>query len=185
VPTIRPRVTLAALMTAVGLVAVDLAAARAFLGHDEYYGWNLGCLAEVAPAVVASEVALLCLACSRGRAFWVGFLTAGALAGVSVVLALADPRTETTTFKVSGMTTTVYPGGPTARLWYGYDSFVSEGLERLHYSLDGTTSIRSFLTRAVVFALPQWLAAVAGGLLARWAWRAKGRHATPVPASST
>jgi hypothetical protein len=173
-------------MTAVGLVAVDLAAARAFLGHDEYYGWNLGCLAEVAPAVVASEVALLCLACGRGRAFWVGFLTAGALAGVSVVLARADPPTETTTFRVSGMTTTVYPGGPMARLWWGYSSFVYEGLEHLHYPyLDGTTAIRSFLTTAVVFALPQWLAAVAGGLLARWAWRAKGRHATPAPASST
>jgi hypothetical protein len=169
-------------MIVVGLVAVDLAAARALLGRDDHYGWNLMWLVAVAPAVVATEVALLGLACSRARAFWGGFLTAGALAGVSAVLAMADPPRETTIITVSGMTTTVYPGGRMARLWWGYTSLVSEGLERLGYPyLDGTTALRSTLTAAAVSAVPHWLAAAAGGLLARWACRAKGRPTT-VPA---
>jgi hypothetical protein len=172
-------------MTVVGLTAVDLAAARALLGRDDHYGWNLMWLVTVAPAVVASEVALLGLAFGRARAFWGGFLTAGALAGISAVLAMADPPCETITITLSGTIGSVYPGGPMARLWWGYTSFVYQGLERLGCPyLDGTTALPSILTEAAVSALPQWLAAAAGGLLARWAWRAKGRHAAPAPASS-
>jgi hypothetical protein len=142
-------------MTAVGLVAVDLAAARALLGPDDDYFRNLGWLVVVGPAVLASEVALLGLAFGRGRAFWGGFLTAGALAGASAVLALADPPLTTTTITVNGSTTTEYPGGPMARLWFGYADLVFGGLERLRYPyLHWTTTIPSALTVAAVAALP-------------------------------
>src|SRR4051794_40745979 len=75
----RPRSQVGKLMAFVGIIAINLAAARAYISGSEHFGWGLNCLLAVVPSAVALQVASLQLLRSRGRSliFWAGFVSCG------------------------------------------------------------------------------------------------------------
>ena len=88
------------LMAIVGVIAINLAAARAYISGSEHFGWDLYSVLEVVPIGVALQVAILQLVRSpgRGRIFWVGFVACGIVSMATLIWARFDPPYETTTF---------------------------------------------------------------------------------------
>lgn len=165
-----PRLSIAEIMTVVGIVALNLAAARAF--SDDYHEL----LCEVAPMAVTLQVGILSLIRSRGRvrAFETGYVAFGSLAMASFIGAVffcpsdsvtIDPKTGQAVVRTS-------PGAPIWVLWSRYGRFVFKTLENLPNSDfivgDGGDSHGDdgvpLGTKALILSLPQMVFAVAGGL---------------------
>jgi len=157
-------------MTIVGIVALNLAAARA-LTDD-----NHEVLGGVAPMAVMLQVGIFSVIRNQGRVrgYWVGFLVFGTMGMTSFLWAALfcpsdsvsiDPRTAKAIVTTS-------PGPPTWVLWTRYGRFAFKMLESLPNSDfivgDGGDSHGHdgipLATKAVVLSLPQMVLAVAGGL---------------------
>jgi hypothetical protein len=157
------------LMAITAVAAVDLAVGRTIFTRSELYGLNLLWLNALTPIVITLQVAFFRMVSARdtSRTFWIGFLTFGIMAMISVILLLSDPPSETTTISSSGTSVQTYPGGPMARLWGAYFGIAYAELERLGYPYAGhTTDWPSSVTDAFIIFLPLLLLAWAGGLLA-------------------
>jgi hypothetical protein len=167
-----PRLSIAEIMTVVGIVALNLAATRAF--PDD----NHELLGGVAPMAVTVQVGIFSLIRSRGRvrAFGAGFVAFGSLAMASFVGAgffspsdsvSIDPKTGQAVVRTS-------PGAPIWVLWSRYGRFVFKTLESLPNSDfivgDGGDSHGQdgipLGTKALILFLPQMVFAIAGGLCA-------------------
>ena len=167
-----PRLSIAEIMTVVGIVALNLAATRA-LSDD-----NHELLGGVVPMAVILQVGIFSLIRSQGRvrAFWAGFLVFGTM-GMTSFLGAAlfcpsdsvsiDPKTEKAIVKN-------FPRSPTWVLWSRYGRFVFKTLESLPNSDfilgDGGDSHGHdgipLGTKALILSLPQMVLAGAGGLCA-------------------
>ncbi len=174
-----PRISIGRLMIVVGLIALNLSAARALLAIEAWL------LVGVAPAGLALQFAAFRLIRSRGRArmFWAGFLAAGVLAAWSLVGAMlfrtsVNVGINLTTGQRITLTTPGYRAADLAWVaWKGYVELVENGLARLPTTagiLTGGDASTAVVGGLVAF-LPQFLIALAGGLLAwslagaRWA----------------
>lgn len=149
-------------MAVVGIVALNLAAARSLASYD------LKLMMGVMPTALILQVALFRLIRTQGRrrAFWAGFLTAGFLVMLSFVWAnrlsetvgiATDAATGKTVFVVEPGS---FGGDQMHAIWTGYVNVVVRCLPYVP---------QSPLAAAVVFLMPQVLAASACGLLA-WLW---------------
>jgi len=164
-----PRLSIAKLMVVVGVVALNIAAAR--LLFDD----NSEMLIGVALSGLILQVGLFQLMRSRGRGrgFWAGFIACGLMAMTTLVWAMLFPE-------VLGITATMtlvrMPGSSMYTVWYGYANFVSEHIiapvlydPRINPGIYLDSLLGGALIvgiRAVVWFLPQLLIAVVGGLLA-------------------
>lgn len=176
------RVSVGRLMAVVGLVALNLAAARFLASYHE------AVMLAVMPTALVCQFALFRLTRTRGgrRAFWAGFLAAGCLAMFSVIAAIQlsgktasawDPTTGKMKLVVSHG---VYGGDQMRWIWRSYVRFI------VHY-IWWLPSGR--LSTAMVYLAPQLLVGLAVGLLTWLAWKgfklcqcvAGRRH--PVPAA--
>lgn len=146
-------------MAVVGVVALNLAAARRLAAYDDKL------MVGVMPTALVLQVALFRLSGTQGRrrAFWAGFLTAGFLAMLSFVWANRLSATVVVaTHAVTGKTRfAVVPGSfggdQMYAVWAGYANVVVRCLPNLpQYQI----------IAAVVFLMPQMLAALACGVLA-------------------
>jgi hypothetical protein len=166
------RISIARLMGIVAIAAVNIAAVRAILAYD------LELLVGIALTWIALHIGLMRLIRSRGRrrdrAFWAGFLGCGLAAMLTYVWAMIQP----TTLAITPAGTVVEtPGSPMFPIWHSYLSFVSEQLLRRISSL-GNEALPVGLLLIMLFAfIPQWIIAVAGGLVAR-AMVGRGRTTT-------
>lgn len=172
-----PRVSVSWMLVLVAVVAVNLAVGRAFSNSMWFCGAGL--------TVVALQAGGLRLIRSKGRVrlFWVGFVVtlSGALLSLGWVipyLRLNDPRPNSTLGQI------VY------QTWLSYLNFgfrVVRPIFRPWTAQNRSRSSQDFarcLKWAVVFFLPQFAAAVAGGLLFRQIHRWLGTrqvHAPPAP----
>jgi hypothetical protein len=166
-----PRPSIAEIMTVVGIVALNLAAARAF--SDDYHELLCG----VAPMAVTLQIGLLSLIRSRGRlrAFETGYAAFGSLAMASFVGAVFFCPSDSVTIdpKTGQAVVRTLPGAPIWVLWNRYGRLVFKTLESLpncdfivgdggdSHGNDGVP----LGTKALIFSLPQMVFAVAGGLL--------------------
>jgi hypothetical protein len=152
-----PRMSLLALMSIVGIVAVNLAAGRALFPKYR----------EVLPGCVLSgvvlQLAVVRLVYGRGprRVFWAGFVLAGSLAVASLL----------------------FPESQYWTVWYRY--FVTAG-EWLRYFPELFGLVMSdrralVVVRALIVFLPQLTLAVLGGLLALCASRCLGQYHDSAP----
>jgi hypothetical protein len=150
-----PRVTIRRLAIWVAVVGLNLGLGRALYAHGE----NL--LYALAPMGLALQVAAYRLIHLRGqaRAFWVGFLTGGLTAVASLVWAV------------------LRPGGAVGLAWRLYAHSASGLTAPLPWSGYPWVAV---VRVACNYGLPQFLAALIGGLIARW-WV---RWACPQSASS-
>lgn len=185
-----PRLSLVGLMALVVLLAANLAAARFLYAH------NSEMLIGVALVGVALQYALFrALRDDRRRAFWAGFLAGGLVAMAGFVWAMTFPEVLGLSFEPGGsMTLNKTPGSPLYAAWHGYASLVADrvvapAFAALDVQPDPETTSGGVLmaaVRAVIWGLPQGLAAVAGGLLglgiaARRAGRGRVRSDSPPP----
>src|SRR4051812_38799515 len=157
------------LMAIVGVIAINLAAARAYISGSEHFGWDLYSLLEVVPIGVGLQVAILQLIRSpgRGRLFWAAFVACGIVSMATLIWARFDPPYETTTFSTAGpVASTSYPGCLGARLWEAYMDLAYKGLERIEYPYGGgTVEFGDCVTTVVLVLSPQlFLAWATGGL---------------------
>jgi hypothetical protein len=180
------RFSVAKLMVAIGIIALDLAAGRFLLDYDAVL------LVGVLPAGLALQLGLFRLIRSRGRlrAFWAGFVIAGALAALSFAWGIIFAgsigiRYDWTTGKIETVSTPGSLGGDRVQaLWSAYGAFAERCLERLPYASDlvgrDWPDPASQLLVALVDFLPQLFMALAGGLLALWVvWLAGLCHRHP------
>ena len=153
------RFSVSSLMAVVGIVALNLTAARRLAAYDDLL------MVGVMPTALVLQVALFRLIRTQGRrrAFWAGFLTAGLLAVLSFVWAnRLSSSVGIAKDAVTGKTKIVvipgsFGGDQMGAIWFGYFHVVARCLPHLpHYQL----------VAAVVILMPQMLAALAGGLLA-------------------
>ncbi len=146
-------------MAVVGIVALNLAAARCLAAYDDKL------MLGVMPTALVLQVALFRLirAQGRSRAFWAGFLTVGLLAMLSFVWAnwlsatvgiAKDAVTGKTKFVVIPGS---FGGDQMHAIWTRYVNGVVRCLPDLP---------RYRLVFAVVLLMPHMLTALAGGLLA-------------------
>jgi len=185
-----PRLSLVGLMGLVVLLAANLAAARALHAHDSEM------LIGVALVGIALQYALFrAMRDDRRRAFWAGFQAGGLVATAGFVWAMTFPEVLGVSIKPGGsMTVHKTPGSPLYAAWHGYASLVADrvvapAFAALDVQPDPETASGGVLmaaVRAVIWGLPQGLAAVAGGLLglgiaARRAGRGRDRDAAPPP----
>ncbi len=153
------RVSVSRLMAVVGIVALNLATARRLAAYD------VKLMMGVMPTALILQLALFRLIRTRGRwrAFWAGFLTAGFLAMLSFVWANRLSGTVgVATDAVTGKTVFVvvpgsFGGDQMHAIWTGYVDLVVRCLPYVP---------QSPLAAAVVFLMPQMLAASACGLFA-------------------
>jgi hypothetical protein len=154
------RISVGRLMAVVGIVALNLAAARGLAACDEMLAVG------VMPIALVLQVALFRLIRTpegRRRAFWIGFITAGFLMMLSFVWAnrfsgsvgiAKDPVTgKSRRVVIPGS----LGGDRIYAIWAGY---VDAVVRRLPYVP------QSRLVAPVILLMPQMLAASAGGLLA-------------------
>ena len=174
------RMSIRQILAIVALVGADLAIYRFATGSDSH-GWNLYRLTALGPACLALNVAafMAIVIAGRFRALSVGYLLFGLAAASSVLSALNDPPSETTTFSGDGSVEyRSYPGGAMARVWGAYLDWSHEGLHRLGLDYEpASTALKSTVIGAILILLPQFLIACVGG----WAGgqfigrRAKGK----------
>ncbi len=155
----RSRVKIINLMTAVGVVAVNLAVGRAIYAFDTETFWGS---VLVGPSL---QMGLIRLMNRRGRdrAFWIGFVTAGSLAFLTFLLAEREGGSSTLWYRAWSDYTDVavdwaehFPGGAVLRV----------------ASFRGTPLNPALIVAAsLIFFLPQLLAALTGGLLATFVLR--------------
>jgi hypothetical protein len=164
-----PRFGIGDLMVIAAVAAADVAAVRAVINRNEYFGPALHWIEATMPIAIVLQCSVFWLRIDRrrSRVLWIAFLIAGIAGLGSVVWHLSDPPTETTTFSTSGTSTQIYSGGPASRLWGPYLEAAYTALNQL--GLTGTDSSHwtSDVTDELVFLLPQLLLALAIGLLAQ------------------
>jgi hypothetical protein len=141
------RISIAKVMALVAIIAVNIAAVRALHAYNEE--WAEG----VVLTGLAVQYATLRAIRGRGsaRAFWLGFIAAGAVMMMSFIG--GDPDGVSMLF----------------RLWTGYGKYANRWLNRLTHVWDYYNRTRSepvlVLTLAVVWSGPQLVIAVFGGLV--------------------
>lgn len=153
------RFSVSRLMVLVGIIALNLAAARGLAASSE------DLMVGVIPTVLVLQVALFCLIRTRGRrrAFWVGFLMAGLLAVLSLVGAnqFSGSLALATDAVTGGTRIVVYDAYFGCKqmdaIWTAYVDTVVQWFPNLPVYP---------LVDAVVLLIPQMLAALIGGLLA-------------------
>jgi hypothetical protein len=157
------------LMVIAAVVAADVAAVRAVINRNEYFGPALHWLDATMPIAIVLQCSVFWLRIDRrrSRVFWIAFLIAGIAGLGSVVWHLSDPPTETTTFSTSGTSTQIYSGGPASRLWGPYLEAAYTALNQVGLMGTGRSHWTSDVTDAFVFLLPQLLLALTIGLLAQ------------------
>jgi hypothetical protein len=165
-----PRFSIGKLMIVVGLIALNLAAGRVLYSIEPWL------LVGIAPAGLALQFAAFRLIRSRGpaRAFWAGFLAVGLLAAWSLVAAMlfrtsVNVAINRTTGQPMFWTTPGYRGADQAwAVWTGYIVLVEKGLAHLPSTagiLERGDAVDAIVGVVVAF-LPQFVIALAGGLLA-------------------
>jgi hypothetical protein len=169
----RPKVSLVMLMAIVGTAAVDVS-----LGSD-LTAYRPFLLVGVAPGTVAVEVGLLMLVVSRGRAraFWAGFVMAGALAAASYLWSMMYGHSMYITVTKGRLTCSWWAPGPLgspwnglANFWYAYGLLATKCLECLLYLSRirvrwWDSQLNVLVVSALILFLPQLLIAMLGGLL--------------------
>jgi hypothetical protein len=158
----RPRTSIAALMTVVAVVALNIGIARAL------FATLPSLIAGVAPIAALLQIGVYLLIRRRGRAraFWSGFVACGTAALATLLWAFA------------------FRGSSMSALW----SFYAEETAIRIIVRDYPQLLRGLAwlpTAAAIFLVPQLLAAMFGGLLAlgiaRWRfgpspWSPQGMH---------
>ena len=151
-----PRVSLRVLMAALGLVVLELTGVRALMEYDAAL---LFAIALSGPAI---QVGLFRLIRSRhpARLFWAGFVASGMLATLSCLDALERPGSESLW----------------AMAWGEYLRVIDDYVVDVYqsgFSIPGHPSVMQRIAEsagiALVYAVPQLLAALLGGMLARFA----------------
>jgi hypothetical protein len=175
-----PRLSIAELMTVVGIVALDVAASGVLLENNDLLG-------GVAPMGLTLQMGIFWLIRSRGRvpSFWAGFLAFGTMAMMSFLgAALSCPGDSVAIDPKTGQAVvTTFPGSTIWSLWVGYGRFVFKTLESLPNSDwivgDGGDSHGHdgipLITKVFVLSLPQLVFAAVGGVGARFLVR-RVRH---------
>jgi hypothetical protein len=159
----RPRTSIAALMTVVAVVALNGGVARLLIGLEDGDYW----LVASAPIACTLQFGIVRLIRRRGlaRAFWGGFVSAGSAALASLLWALA------------------FEGSALNGVWTRYVR-AFEGL-LMKYLSSQSFGVRAEVAEVVCAGLilfaPQFLIALAGGLLARGIarWRLGPMPAAP------
>jgi hypothetical protein len=158
-------------MAFVVIIAVNLAIGRALLEYDGFI------LAGIAPSALALQFALVRLIRGRrlSRAFWSGFIAGLLVVATLFLWGMYQGRLSRSRFDPElGQTIVRWrPGTPLWPGWPAYRSYAYQIILRLPHGPDILNSYdaTSLSIVAVVFFLPQLLAATAGGLLALFiAW---------------
>ena len=165
------RLSVAKLMFAVVIVALNFGAARTLFSYDTEM------LIGVALSGLVLQASLFQLLRSRGRkrAFWAGFITCCSMAMMTLIWAMMFPRIIGIGFKNGATTRIETPGSPLYTIWYSYANFFDEHIiapllfdPRINPGLDRESVLGGAVIvaiRAAIWSLPQLLIAVAGGLL--------------------
>jgi hypothetical protein len=165
------RLSLFKMMAAVGVIAINLAAARAAYLANELL------LVGLVPAAVALQFGLFVLLRSRGRvrAFWAGFLAFGSVAMLFFFLAMSHPRNVGIARTSHGKFVRIdTPGSSLWNVLEGYANFASHRIEQLPFVIhilesleaSGEMPVVGEVIPAVIYLLPQLLIALTGGFLA-------------------
>jgi hypothetical protein len=156
-----PRFTIAQLLGFVAVVALNAALGRGL------FAWNPELLIGIAIPLLVFELAGCCLLGGRRtrRPFWSGFLLFGLVVSASFVLNVLVPVVYALT---SSGTLIKTSGTPVAVLWYQYGIVASNLLRPV---FEGRVSADPYapdvvLIRALVWAVPQLVAALIGGCVA-------------------
>ena len=161
-------------MVIVGVAAVDLA-----LGGDLIAYRGLFLVVGIAPGTVAVEVGLLMLVTCRGRAraFWAGFVMAGALAATSYLWSMIYGRPVYFAVRNGRLIGRWWGGGQLgspwnglANLWHSYALIAAKCVELLPFEHQmkirwWDSEPKVMVVSALLLFLPQLLMAVMGGLL--------------------
>jgi multisubunit Na+/H+ antiporter MnhG subunit len=152
-----PRFSIARLMVVVGVIALNIAAVRAL------FSYGLEMFAGAALSGIVLQIGLFRFKRNRDgrRAFWAGFVVCGLMAMIVFISAMRFPdilrRTKTGTIIRT-------PGSSLYLICNdGYANFVTDQIGFISNSILGDAFYLGI--RAIVWFLPQLLAAVAGGLL--------------------
>lgn len=157
----RPSLSIANLMVAVVVIALNIAAARALSSH------SLLMLIGTAPIGIFLQIGLFRLICGRDRArmFWAGFVAFGSSAMASFIWGtLTPPVARPGSGRMIFAST---PGSAMWALWDRYFQFAVASLMPLpgaHWIL-GIGGEIPIATMTTISSLPQFLIAAAGGLL--------------------
>jgi hypothetical protein len=150
----RPRVKIITLMTVVGVVALNLAVGRAL------YAYDIEILGGSVLIGLSLQMGLIGLIRRRGRAraFWAGFVVAGSLAFLTFLLAERPGAYETVWYRVWSEYIDIaqeclmyWPGGAAIRAMTQHQNSAKAAI---------------FVVSMLMFAVPQLLIALSGGLLA-------------------
>jgi hypothetical protein len=180
-----PCVSIKHLMAGVGIVALNLAAARGICGSmfKTIPDFPPYLLAGITPTAVALQFALFRLFRTRGRAraFWIGFVLAGSMAITSFVWAQLFPR-----MRLLLPTGAIVndEGSSMAAIWTAYEEFVEDGLIHLGRvpHIDPDDPVAKIFVFGLLWTLPQWLIGIAGGLVALlFARRSRSMSPDPTP----
>ncbi len=159
------RISLRTQMVLVGLTAVDSAVLRATWGSRHHV------LEGIALTGLALNAGLFLLFRARGRAraFWIGFLLAGLLAGGSFAWAVSYPKASATFLdQATGRPVTIHSSGaPLSDQWESYLNLVEDSIESLPDDWNPFLSgkLAGFLADACIAFVPQATVALVGGLL--------------------
>jgi hypothetical protein len=177
--------SIAKMMAIVGVVALNLAAARLLLSHSLYL------LIGASLIGLSLQVGSFRLVRSRNRVrmFWVGFVAFGSLAMLSFLWGTIFAPITRVAAPRSRMHYAPIPGSPMWTLWHAYFGFAVQFLGFLPYSSQilGIGGEMPVITVAAITFLPQLLIAAAGGLLTRlvvrW-WHKTSDGALQLPGSN-
>lgn len=185
------RLSIVTMMVLVGVVAVNVAVARAFWTSHEPI------VAGVLPTVVLVQIAAwYAWSGKRGRAFAFGVLAGGLMMAASFVYAYLTPELLGLDPLSSGSQVHVEPG---SRLYYAWTAYVDPTLNLVvrHWpslinpddpptvdDASGPGRWKLVGIQAFVYSLPQWLAALVGGLLFWGAAAIRRRRFAEVPSES-
>src|SRR4051794_13565975 len=161
-----PRMSIATLMVLVAVVAADLVIARALLALNRYL------LIGAAPAVLALQLGIIRVIRRRGRSrmFWAGFLACGSVATTSFVWGMVSaPVSRAAVAPRPGVFVVRHeaPGSAMWPLWHRYFELAVRACDPLPYSREflGVGGEMPAATLAAMCSLPQFILAVAGGML--------------------
>jgi hypothetical protein len=160
-----PRLSIGRLMACVGVVALNLAAARALYTYSPMY------LYAAALSGLGLQAGLFCLWSSRGRAraFWLGLLMAGSLAMGSCLWAVAFPRVIGIGGSAKGGFVRVeQKGSPLWDVLEAYSNFVVEKLVAVPTFtaiMESNNEVLLGATTTAIWFLPQLVAALGGGII--------------------
>lgn len=162
-----PRLSISNLMIAVGIIAVNFAAARALLSIHR------AAFVEAVLIGLALQAGLFRLIRSRGHArnFWIGFVACGGLMMAAFVWAMLTPEIRRVANPSDRMVYALIPGSAAWYLWHDYFDFAVTNLDHLPGSflfLGKYSGNIPTATVAVIAFAPQVSIAMLGGLLT-WA----------------